>query len=506
MTYEDGELSTVTDGKSLYRFVNDKENEKASFEVKTSGAWKKLEETEENRAANSVTQKYYRDDSTTPTDTFVYTMDKYGKPVSIQYKEEKVSYNYTQGNESQAAWLLASVNDQFSGRTYTYTYNPDGSQKSVSMGNFTVEKVNESEKKYTIGNDTITQTVIQDTRLAVISNTLNDDSLVGFTKFYTYDGFGRTTAKQVREYTSETQYNVLSETQVSYGYQHMLPLGETYKRNGESMYQATYTYDARGNVQSVSNGTETTTYEYDALNRLTKENNKTYSYDASGRMSSFNGTAMSYDSRGRLTQFGNMALTYDNYGNRLTKGNSVYTWTRGRLLASLGAIEFEYDCQGRRTRKITNGSVPHEYYYDGDKLIAEIYNRVTLYFFYDESGVCGMRCNGANYEFVRNIFGDVIRIYDDNGDLKASYTYDAWGNCTIGTNVGGIATINPFRYRGYYYDTESGLYYLMSRYYDPAIGQFISMDTPDYLAPDTIGGVDLYAYCLNNPVMHVDPK
>ena len=190
----------------------------------------------------------------------------------------------------------------------------------------------------------------------------------------------------------------------------------------------------------------------------------------------------------------------------------MYTWTRGRLLARLGAIEFEYDCQGRRTRKITNGSVPHEYFYDGDKLIAEIYNRVTLYFFYDESGVCGMRCNGANYEFVRNIFGDVIRIYDDNGDLKASYTYDAWGNHKVynpdgteNTNTAFIGNINPIRYRGYYYDSESGLYYLMSRYYDPSIGQFISPDTSDYLAPDTIGGVDLYAYCNNNPIMYVDP-
>ena len=86
----------------------------------------------------------------------------------------------------------------------------------------------------------------------------------------------------------------------------------------------------------------------------------------------------------------------------------------------------------------------------------------------------------------------------------ATYAYDAWGNmtyCNAGTEV---AYINPFLYRGYYYDSESGLYYLMTRYYDTQIGQFISMDTPDYLAPDTVGGVDLYAYGLNNPVMFVD--
>ena len=75
------------------------------------------------------------------------------------------------------------------------------------------------------------------------------------------------------------------------------------------------------------------------------------------------------------------------------------------------------------------------------------------------------------------------------------------GNCAIEINQNNIANINPFRYRGYYFDTESGLYYLMSRYYDPTVSQFLSPDTPDYLAPETIGGVDLYAYCINNPVI-----
>ena len=89
--------------------------------------------------------------------------------------------------------------------------------------------------------------------------------------------------------------------------------------------------------------------------------------------------------------------------------------------------------------------------------------------------------------------------------IEDSYTYDEWGNCTVNNLVGTIGNVNPFRYRGYYFDTESGLYYLMSRYYDPEIGQFISMDTQDYLKPETIGGVDLYAYCGNNPVMRQDP-
>ena len=123
-----------------------------------------------------------------------------------------------------------------------------------------------------------------------------------------------------------------------------------------------------------------------------------------------------------------------------------------------------------------------------------------FYFFYDESGVCGFRYKNIDFEYVKNIFGDVIGIYNEYGTHVATYAYDAWGNmiyCNAGTDV---AYINPFLYRGYYYDSESGLYYLMTRYYDTQIGRFINPDTPDYLAPDTVGGVDLYSYCNNNPV------
>ena len=83
--------------------------------------------------------------------------------------------------------------------------------------------------------------------------------------------------------------------------------------------------------------------------------------------------------------------------------------------------------------------------------------------------------------------------------------YDAWGKCTIKSYTDNIANINPFRYRGYYYDEEISLYYLNARYYDPEIGRFISADSIDYLAPEIINGINLYAYCLNNPIMYTDP-
>ena len=107
--------------------------------------------------------------------------------------------------------------------------------------------------------------------------------------------------------------------------------------------------------------------------------------------------------------------------------------------------------------------------------------------------------------YVKNLFGDVEFLQDESGNVLARYDYDAWGNCSLVFDTDGIGALNPFRYRGYYYDTESKLYYLMTRYYDPETATFISPDSVKYLEPWEIGGIDLYAYCYHNPIMYYDP-
>ena len=104
-------------------------------------------------------------------------------------------------------------------------------------------------------------------------------------------------------------------------------------------------------------------------------------------------------------------------------------------------------------------------------------------------------------------------ILDTNGEIVVKYTYDAWGNHKVldsngveNTQATFVGNINPYRYRGYYYDSETGLYFLKTRYYDPMVGRFISMDDVAYIDPETIGGLNLFAYCNNNPVMNVDPS
>ena len=112
------------------------------------------------------------------------------------------------------------------------------------------------------------------------------------------------------------------------------------------------------------------------------------------------------------------------------------------------------------------------------------------------------------YLFAKNIQGDILYIYDTSGTRLVTYTYDAWGNVTTSYSNGGASTAaryNPFRYRGYYYDTETGFYYLNSRYYDPSVGRFLNAD--GYVnANGDILGFNMFAYCGNNPVMFKDPS
>lgn len=160
------------------------------------------------------------------------------------------------------------------------------------------------------------------------------------------------------------------------------------------------------------------------------------------------------------------------------------------------------------------------YYYDGDRLIAEKWSTgAYLLYHYDETGspyaITYSATGGgyAKYYLIKNLQGDVLQIRNVNNAVVANYEYDAWGRVVSVKYANGndinvsnhIGVINPIRYRGYYYDSETGFYYLKSRYYDPAICRFISADDPSYLgAGETTQGLNLFAYCLNDPVNYSD--
>ena len=162
---------------------------------------------------------------------------------------------------------------------------------------------------------------------------------------------------------------------------------------------------------------------------------------------------------------------------------------------------YSYGADGVRTQKTVDG-VTTEYYTVGGKLLAEKTGDRVLTFHYDEKGTpYALELNGTRYYYRYNLQGDVIGLYSTTGAVVAEYTYDPWGKLlnitdTSDTNIGAL---NPLRYRGYYYDTETGFYFLQSRYYDPTVGRFINAD--GYVSTGQgISSYNMFAYCLNDPV------
>ena len=191
-------------------------------------------------------------------------------------------------------------------------------------------------------------------------------------------------------------------------------------------------------------------------------------------------------------------------GNPTTYLGKSATW-KGRQMMSFNGNTFKYDGRGRRTNK---NSIAFTYDSRGNL----IKQSNGLEFYYDIDGIAACKYNGTMYYYMTDAQGNVIGIVDRNGNVVVQYWYDAWGNHkvvssngTVITSSAHIGNVNPFRYRGYYYDTETGLYFLQTRYYDPEVGRFLNRDSVQYADPQTFGGLDLYAYCLNNPVEYVDP-
>ena len=175
------------------------------------------------------------------------------------------------------------------------------------------------------------------------------------------------------------------------------------------------------------------------------------------------------------------------------------------MTKSSDTLSFVYNESGLRTSKTVNG-ITHSYVWQGSKLAADITDAYTLYFHYDSTGdVIGFTrtANGADteYFYVKNLQGDILKVITVTGTEAATYTYDAWGKLL--TSTGDLAEVNPLRYRGYYYDTETGLYYLQSRYYDLEVGRFINPDGYNSTGQGIIG-TNMFAYCLNNPAIFSD--
>ncbi len=219
------------------------------------------------------------------------------------------------------------------------------------------------------------------------------------------------------------------------------------------------------------------------------------SYDAAGKPLLYRGNNLSWDIR-RLTGYGSNSFSYDSEGNRIGKNSIKYVYEDGKLRLE--------------DRQDQNSNYKFNYIYGVDGIIG--------FYTDDLSRNENNEAIEEYYFYQKNQQGDVVELIRysparEDVQLEATYVYDAWGNHKVlnpdgteNTNPSFIGNINPIRYRSYYYDVETGLYYLKTRYYDPRVCRFISQDDTDYLDPSMISGMNLYAYCLNNPVMYSDPS
>jgi len=168
---------------------------------------------------------------------------------------------------------------------------------------------------------------------------------------------------------------------------------------------------------------------------------------------------------------------------------------------------YKYNDAGIRTQKVVNG-VTTNYHLEGDKVTYESNGTDKIYYTYDSEGdLISMNLNETEYYYIRNAQGDIIGLFDKAGTQVVAYTYDTWGKLisTTGTLASTVGVKNPYRYRGYRYDGETGLYYLNARYYNAEWGRFINADAYGGNVGNLLSH-NVFAYCMNNPVNMSDPS
>ena len=300
-----------------------------------------------------------------------------------------------------------------------------------------------------------------------------------------------------------------------------------------------YGYDDNGNIASATLNGKWTGYTYDALGQLVQVNDHSdtrsgengttwkYTYDLGGNIlkkerfayadttNPLETVTYTYGDgnwRDKLTAVNGSTIRYDAIGNPLNDGTWTYTWQNGRQLQKMQksgvTAEFVYNADGLRVQKTVNG-VATKYTLHGKNIVHMTSGTDELHFFYDaQNRPAVVVYNGVPYAYVKSLQGDVIAILDAVGNVVVSYAYDAWG-APIGKS-GALAetlgTVQPFRYRGYVYDEETGMYYLQIRFYSPVLSRFLTNDGEQTLCIDyeCITDRNLKNYCGNNPVNRKD--
>ena len=470
-------------------------------------------------------------------DYLEYAYDNYGNISVITGETGKIAemiYN-KQG-------LVTKAVDYSSGETSYYYYTFDGSLESEyrtsSDGSLTHYIITDSNgntvEKTSVNGQTMTITTGSDDDG---KSFVNNDGVINETST---DDLGRVSTVTTKQNKSDTVFTK------QYSYYHgsesnattNMVGGISYKLSSDKVLGYSYNYNDTGNVENVyENGKKVAVYTYDELNQLVwYADTRTgryirIVYDNYGniqKMESYSlGTnwapvklletrTYSYDDtnwKDKLTEFDGDSITYDKNGNPLTyRDDMIFEWENGRILKNINtsdkAIQMSYDSNGMRTQKTVDGVKTNYYYDSSNNLFALTQGNDTLFFYYDNSGeVMSVSCNGTMYYYIKDLQGDITEIVDKDGKAVAEYAYDAWGNMLTENNgTLAVGKLNPFRYRSYVYDEETGLYYLQSRYYDTLTGRFLNADVYCDTESGTPLSTNMFAYCENNAINKSDDE
>jgi RHS repeat-associated protein len=486
--------------------------------------------------------------------------DNLDRITAIKYNNV-VKYRYTYDGIGR----LYSAEDVSENRTSYYEYNINGGISAIretetSTGNVlmfsknTYDSMNRvSGISYTIGTTTKTYTFNYEFDT---SNVVSVDFPDGNSVYYTYDSFERLTSKRIKA-PNQTEDQFISKEEYTYATasdDYPINLIASIKYNESTSDMQSYTYDDMGNLLTVSvGGTLKLSYEYDDALQLVRENNvyanatyvyeydlygnitakKTYAYTAPGTAVSGTYTTITYTYGDAnwgdlLTNYDGTTITYDASGNPNKWHNIAEMLWQGRQLYDLhfedaSELSFKYNADGIRTekKKYNDFGILTEtitYTLIGTRILREYHDLVSgtdygIDFIYEGGDLpIGFIYGNASYYYRKNLQDDVISIVDASGTVVAEYTYDAWGYIVsiedgngndVKNNPSHIANINPIRYRSYYYDPETGFYYLQSRYYDPTVGRFLNADTRFDTGAKLLMH-NLYLYCANNPINYID--
>lgn len=345
---------------------------------------------------------------------------------------------------------------------------------------------------------------------STLSSLVNE--LKGLTKVSEFDGFGMLKKVDIHECGNSILSNTYEYKKRSNNSKYISKQIKTEKiKVGSETYTRSYESDALGNITKITDSTfGFHSYEYDSRGFLIKADDETYSYDKNGNIVKKGDYTLTYDSsiKDRLVSFNGTKIEYDSSNplNPRKYGSNTYQFEGRRLVRWLyggGYYDYVYNDQCLRIKKTDYRGITWNYVYDGNKLIREKSINNTLDFLYDEyDNLYGfIKDNSEKYLYIRDQLQNIIGITDINGKIVVKYSYDAWGALKNieDTSSSGIGKLNPFRFKGYYYDNESRLFIVGQRYYNPEFCRFIQPVDASTLTPYSINEFNMFTLEDNSP-------